>query len=349
MNAMTRGAGLIPWALVLVVFLLGGGEGRAKEGSFALERVDIQSLRYLQQQRDPPILASLSKTGWQTLFGDRGLGVTTVVINSDGLWQWRGPHDGDLSAGEQGKATDAPLVRKLLTGTSGKVTDTIEVPETVASGMRLYKRVADIRIVKQGGPTQIVVDHYRQLVLTGKNLWESSHTPKETKERDARMIGDLLRQLPDDKLKKVFSDFEPRLLAEDWIDLSKQYEKKSIDLFPNAKRADTQSLTPINLTSVFDEEKNEFVFPTPVSRIDLLGNVYTIPAEPGKNVWIKVKAGNGLKETELQTANATKLLGWMKDDTVEMFLQTKDAPMKVMPDQWERHINTMQNRLAPRK
>ena len=63
-------------------------------------------------------------------------------------------------------------------------------------------------------------------------------------------------------------------------------------------------------------------------------------------MWIKVKPEIGPKSEELQQADASKLLLWMKDGKAEMFIQNKESPIKVLPAQWDHFVQSMRNKSA---
>src|SRR5262249_43793921 len=88
-NMTTERTGKAILAIPLVVLLIAEVKGRAAD--VILNRIEIQTLRYLQQQRKPAVLKSLSKVGYEALFGERGLGIESALVESSGLWRWRGP------------------------------------------------------------------------------------------------------------------------------------------------------------------------------------------------------------------------------------------------------------------
>lgn len=338
------------WAITLVILLVTGVKGRADGVSVLLNSIDIQTLRYLQQQRNPPVLKSLSKVGWETLFSGRGLDIESALVERSGLWRWRGPHDTTLNAGEMGAATDADLLHALLNGTAGPVPGTqIVIPLWVPHGISFYNQVATIRLQQQGGSRQFIADHYELMLDAGKILWESPDSPTDKKDDDRRLIGELLRNVPRGDVDRLFTTKKKKALANACLDQCRQEERKVPSYFSDAQTADPASVSQIILPSILDAEKHQLIFPVPAKRIDSPVPIYALPLDPPKKLWIKVRPDVGPESAELERANAAKLLTWMKDGKVEMFLQNNDVPLKVLPHQWESHIHIMESRLAPKK
>jgi len=333
-------------AIPLVIFLVAPAKGRAAD--VILNRIEIQTLRYLQQQRKPAVLKSLSKVGYETLFGERGLGVESALVDSSGLWRWRGPHDAKLNQGEKGVASDAPFLSALLNRTAGAVEGTeIVIPKWVTQGMTFYQDVAIIWIGGGGRPQN--VHNYKTMMDHGMMLWESPDSPKDGKDRDKRLIGDVLQVLPGDGNEILFIDKKHEEFTKEKLDRGRHQKEDVLSYFKDAKTVDPADLSQITLPSIYDFGSGQVSFPCSAKRIGSSAEIYMLPLEPGKKLWLKVNPDSGPKSEELQNADAAKLLAWMKDGKVEMCLQNMDVPMKVLPEQWERHIRVMESRVAPKK
>jgi hypothetical protein len=333
----------ISWAIIVVANV----KGRAAD--VLLNRNDIQTLRYLEQHDHPAVIKNLSQVGVKTLFGERGLGIEAVLVESSGLWRWRWPHDTSLSRGEQGEITDALLLSGLLNRTAGPVAGTkFVIKQSELHALEWNHDLATIRIAR-GGSAQLIGDHYKKLVQHGMNLWESLDYPSNRKTHVGWLTGDMLQELPGDDVDKLFPDKKTKKLVGDWVELARQREKRLPSYFDDARTADSAELSEITLPTNFDFERGQLSFPCSPRRIDSSTNIYKLPLEPGKNLWLKVKAEASPKSTEWELLDAATLLAWMKDGKIEMCYQNNDVPTKVSPNQWERQIQIMEKRLAPQK
>ena len=159
-------------------------------------------------------------------------------------------------------------------------------------------------------------------------------------------MGDLLQELSSDEIDKLFPNKKKRKFVGDWIEHGRQQEQRVPSYFKDARDADPADLSEVNFPTVYDSEKGRWSFPLRAKRIDSPTEIYKLPLEPGKKLWIKVKDP---KITDLDRADAAKLPLLMKDGKIEIVLQKIDEMMKVSPDQLENHMQRMNKQLAPKK
>ena len=178
-------------ALSLTILFVAEAKGRAAD--VVLDRNDIQTLRFLEQRDHPDVLKSLSRVGWKTLFGERGLAINSASVASSGWWRWRWPHDITLNRGEQGKSTDAALLTALLNRTAGPVPGTagpvpgteIVIDKWVLDALQ-WNRDYTTGWYARGGGNKMENPYYKMLVDHGINLWESLDYPRDRKDRLSR-------------------------------------------------------------------------------------------------------------------------------------------------------------------